>query len=141
MKRWNIALVGLVGLIVLAAILVPRPRENGDHRRRKSPPLPEAGTAAAPEVAMTPQRLPVAPATRVAEPPQVARAMDLSNVRSLVTTLKEAAATENAGLKSSMLSALGRYGETARPVIEEEIGRAHDPKVKAALDEALASAR
>lgn len=71
---------------------------------------------------------------------EVAHAMDMTNVRILVTTLKEAAATENASLRSSMLGAIRRYGSSARPVIEAEIGRSHDERVRSALSEALTSA-
>lgn len=84
---------------------------------------------------------PVAPHTKPHTEAEVGRAMDRSNIRALVSNLREAAATDNDGMEKSMLRALKRYGKDARSVIEEEFGNATDRKVVRALQEALAQAR
>ena len=86
-----------------------------------------------------------APRTDVAGPPdempKVARAMDLSNVRMLARTLSEAAALEDVDRVRSMKGALRRYGALARPILREELGEQTNPKVLAALTEAMNDAR
>lgn len=71
---------------------------------------------------------------------RVALAMDLSNARALVQTLKEAAAFENASLRDSTLQALTRYGRLARGILAEERDLAADHRVREALEKALARA-
>jgi hypothetical protein len=75
------------------------------------------------------------------EPKEVARDLDRSNARHLVRTLMEAAAADNANLKTAMLGTIVRYAASARPVIESELARAGHPAVRQALQEALAKVR
>lgn len=68
---------------------------------------------------------------------KVARAMDLSTIRGLLTTLKTSAVDDNAAIQSSTLQALKRYGATARPLIEDELAHAKDDRVRQSLEQAL----
>lgn len=68
---------------------------------------------------------------------KVARAMDLSTIRGLITTLKTSAVDENTAIQSSTLQALKRYGATARPLIEDELAQAKDDRVRQSLEQAL----
>lgn len=111
-------------------------------------PRPVSKPTSTTVLATTREPLPVAiapePPKAKADPEEtakVARAMDQSNIRSLVRTLSGAAATDNEGLKQSMKKALRRYGAQARPLIETEYASATDPKVQAALKEAMSDAR
>ncbi len=71
---------------------------------------------------------------------KLSRAMDDSNARQLVRTLMQAAATENASLKASMLGAISR-SPAALPIVESELSKAGNPAVRTALQEALARSK
>ena len=109
-------------------------------RKKGRPELPQAVPDARPDPVRVGHR-PVATPTKDVAPLEVEWAMDQSNVRSLVRTLMEAAATENPGLRQTMVSAIGRYGSNAKPIILDELGRAQAPVIRKALEEALAHAK
>jgi len=79
-----------------------------------------------------------APAT---DETKLARAMDDSVVRSLVQNLKEAAASENRNLQTSMIVAIARSPRSAKPILETELASAENEAVRGALKEALARCR
>jgi uncharacterized protein YfaQ (DUF2300 family) len=87
-----------------------------------------------------------APAARVDAPKvqtraDVAKAMDQTGARSAVGLLIQAAAQDDASLKTDMLRSLKRYGAAARPALEDAVKSATNPVVIATLNEALAHAR
>jgi len=130
-------------LLVVAALSLRRgdPVQGGSSARRAAAPQSEPGLPSRPSDAVRTLAPPPAPPTREVEMPKVARAMDLSNVRVLARALSEAAALEDRAQLMSMKGALRRYGALARPVLVEEQQSATDPKVLAALTEAIADAR
>lgn len=101
-------------------------------------PSPAGASSAA---TATAHREPLATRPETAEEKErkakVARAMDLSTIRGLITTLKTSAVDENTAIQSSTLQALKRYGATARPLIEDELAQAKDDRVRQSLEQAL----
>lgn len=132
-------LIGGAALLLFAAVVKSR-REGDDAAPRpdKKATAPPPVASARPDPATASR--PVAAPTVEASPAQVEYAMDQSNARALIQTLVEAAATENPPLRASMITAIGRYGQRARPLILEELNRASPPLVRKALEEALARA-
>ena len=140
-RRGLILLLGplVVGAMLVAALLVrsterplPVPRVAA-----KKPPVAES---AAPPVQETYVPPPVVPEKRSSEA-EVARAMDLSNIRMIVRAIAEAAATENKSRERSMLRALERYGADARPIIAEALTTINNTQAQEALRQALARAQ
>lgn len=127
------------GLLLIAVFVWLRPDSPEVLPRTATVVKKTAPDAAeqAPEPYVQPTDVP----TRAQDDAQVARAMDLSNVRTLVRTLMVAAASRNQGQQTTMLNSLARYGSTARPILEEERATAADPSVVMALNQALQNAR
>jgi len=63
--------------------------------------------------------------------------MDLAAVRGLVQSLKEAAVSGNGRVQRATADGIGRYGDLAKPLLEQEITLAGDERVRTALAEAL----
>lgn len=143
MKHKGLLLVALpvvaIGLMLLVASL-SRPPARAQiatplKARQATPGMP------AEDVGLLPAPEPAKALEKEAEMAQVARAMDLSNVRVLARTLSEAAALQDVGRVSSMKSALRRYGALARPILQEELAEQTNPRALAALTEAMSDAR
>lgn len=142
MKHKGLLLIALPVVVIGLMLLVAsgsRPPERAT-RAFTPRPAPTAG-ASAEDVAPLPAAEPAKAVEKEAEMAQVARAMDLSNVRVLARTLSEAAALEDVGRVSSMKSALRRYGALARPILQEELAEQTNPRALAALTEAMSDAR
>lgn len=137
-------LAALLVLVLVVGVLTPieratRPERTADIAQ-EDPDRPE-GPSARPSRAGA-----AAPDREIVPLPEenkadIARAMDLSNARQLVRMLMQAAGSGNDPLKQSMLRALGRYRNTARAVIEENLAQDTSPAVRTALEEALALCR
>lgn len=138
-KRWLIscAVLGTAALL-LAFAAFSRRSDPGPERslpkrskasRREAVERGLAGPAYVPPV--------VEPPTKPISSPQLGRAMDLSNARQMVLALKQAAASENAPVKKSVLDALCRQAGV-KQVLVEELRAPAPPMVRQALEEALA---
>jgi hypothetical protein len=75
-----------------------------------------------------------------ADPARVARAMDQSNIRSLIVRLKEGVATRNAPKREAARTGILRYGELARPLLIENIRAAESVDIRLALEDVLNAA-
>ncbi len=156
-RAWKVAaFVALAAL--LAGLVTPAIRAHrgtadpeGNAQKPTAASVAMAGNnAAAPATASQPAMNDGSPEAlpKKAETPEdierkakVARAMDLSSIRSLILTLKTSTIDENTAIRSSTLLALKRYGATARPLLQEEFDHSQDEKVRRSLEEALASAQ
>lgn len=139
----------LTGGILLLALALPgilalRMRGPEEARPRKPAarvltPAEERAVAGEIYRSSPPARTPAASAP--SEEARLARAMDDSVARGLVQNLKEAAASDNKPLRDSMIGALGRSAASARPILQAELAEAGDPRIRSALEEALAGCR
>lgn len=141
-KHLMIGIPAALAVIVVASLIIRSgPSTAPSTKKTKKTSNAPAGMQDPAELTTPEYKTPVAPATREVSKAEVARAMDNSNIRNLVVTLKEAAATGNLGLKSNMLTALKRYGPMGKPIIQEELDTESKPLVRDALEQALANAR
>lgn len=148
-KKGIVVLGGLgasAAVFLLAAIMLfhsPEPvRSNAPAAKKKESrsPVPAGAVVSATGALVRP---PPAPPSEpvVRNDVRLSRAMDDSNVRQMVRMLMEAAASENAPLKASMLGALARSPAPARPILESELAKAGHPAVRSALQEALSRSK
>lgn len=141
-KHLMFGIPAALAVIVVASLIIRSGPSPAPTTKKPKKTVAPAGMQDPAELAAAPEyKMPVAPATREVSKQEVARAMDLSNIRTLVVTLKEAAATDNEGLKSNMLMALKRYGPMGKEIIQQELSTESKPMVRDALEQALANAR
>lgn len=134
-----IFLIPATAVLLLAAALFFRASETPVQPPPRKAMTPES-EATTPLAARPDPFVPRPPEPRASEA-EVSRAMDRSTIRGLVRSLAEAAATDDAPRRISMLKALERYGREARPILEEAMLSISNNQAQLALREALAKAQ
>ncbi len=139
-KRGLVVLLGLTAscsvLVLALSLVLPSSRRESVFKRESASGTTRGGAGAPVPVNSSSAR----PSPASSSTTEVAKAMDLSNVRAFLLQLQVAAAKEDQSTMKNVLGALRRYRVTAAPLIREAMRETENPKVRAALEDALAQA-